>query len=196
MADKYNRVEPKVPPLTIAILVSLVVIIVAIIVFTRPSDAEQIHAEYTVTARTDLTEEHPFKSVEYEDGFLGMREGLKSMIEDEEYLLVYFGHAECESCLAHVAPYESYFFDEGVDEYFDHIYYYNPLDESSTFETIQTDHEGIRGSVPQLVLFVDGEVEVAHEPPETSEDQEPSERQINRRVMEFYLDVLEVVENS
>jgi hypothetical protein len=196
MADKYNRVEPKVPPMTIAILVTIALVVLAIIIFMRPSDAEQIHAEYTVTARTDLTEDHPFKSVEYEDGFLGFRKGLKSIIEDETNVLVYIGHAECPSCLSHVAPYESYFYGEGVDAYFDHIYYYSPLDELSTFESFQADFEEIRSAVPQLVLFVDGKVEAMHELPEVPEGEEPTEQQINQQVKAFYLDVLELLEEA
>lgn len=196
MADKYNRVEPKVPPVTIAILVGIALVVLAIIIFLRPSDAEQIHAEYTVTARTDLTEDHPFKSVEYDDGFLGIRKGLKSIIEDETNVLVYFGHAQCPSCLAHVAAYESYFYDEGVDAYFDHIYYYNPQDDLTTFESMQSDFEDLRSSVPQLVLFVDGEVRVMHELPEVPEGEEPTEQQINAQVKAFYLDVLDLLENA
>ncbi|MCF7933073.1 MAG: hypothetical protein K9K93_07880 [Acholeplasmataceae bacterium] len=185
MADKYNKVKPKVHPITIGSIALFLIIVFAVILFVGPSDSEVLYSEYQFSGYAlpdDFTEEHPFVEIQYDNGFLGFSRGLEKMIEKEEIVLVFFGSETCESCVQHIGAIQKYFFEEGVDQYIDTFYYFNPANQLEEFEALTTDHPEITQTTPQIVLFKDGVAVATFQPSGTDE------QSINRSVKAYFLD--------
>jgi len=91
MADKYNKVEPKIHPITIAVISSVLVLLLALIIFTRPSQQEVIYNQYSVYQAVNkewFTKDHPFTKVNYSSGFLGFNPGLSRILDRNEFVFI------------------------------------------------------------------------------------------------------------
>lgn len=185
MADKYNQVKPKVHPITIASIAIFLVIVFAVILFVGPSDSKILYSEYELSGLQipeEFTEDHPFVEIRYKSGFLGFNRGLAKTIEKEEYVLLYIGSAGCEVCASHIGAFQKYFYQEGVDQYIDPFYYFDPSDQIDELTELVTNYPEITQSTPQLILFKDGVVVATFTPTGTDA------QSINRTVKEFYAD--------
>jgi hypothetical protein len=188
MANKYNKVEPKIHPITIAIISVVVLLLLALIIFTRPSKSEVIYnqyIQYETVNKEWFTEDHPFTMVNFKSGFLGFNPGLERIIEKDEYSLVYFGYAGCEACQQHVGPYQHYFFEVGLNEYLSTIHYFDVTEDLDNFQILQDQYEQIEGVTPQLILFRNGEIVLKLEMNETLT--------LNRNILNFFDEVLNTI---
>ncbi|MBE0700794.1 MAG: hypothetical protein IH571_03810 [Acholeplasmataceae bacterium] len=189
MADKYTKVDPRIHPLTIASVVAFFVIIFGIIVFTTPSNEQKIYNAYTLVATNDFTEEHPFYEVNYKSGFLGLNRGLTKILEKEEVVFLYIGDETCESCQLHIGAFQKYFYSEGVDEVVEHIYYFNPLMDTQSFDLLRAAYPSITATTPQIIVFKNGEYLNRFAPGSATTTQA-----INSSVKNFFLDTLGMLE--
>ena len=152
--DKYAKVTPKVPKSVWIGIVSFFVLIIAIIIFTTPSNQKAIYNSYASNANADFTEDHPFYQVTYNNRLF--RPGLKSIIEKDEVVFVFVGFASCPSCQSHIGAFQRYFYSESMDQYADRFYYHNLVPDENGFEAFKLAYPEILDSVPQILVFQDG----------------------------------------
>ncbi len=159
--DKYSKVKPKIHPYTIAGIVGFFVIIFGLILLFQPSEQTLIYRSYStvmVEARTEgLTEDNPFKKVNSYKGSL-FNKGLEKIIASEEIVILYIGTPSCSSCVAHIGAFQAYFESRGMNEFVNHIYYYNPNEDLDGFTRLQEEYADITNVTPQLVAFRNGEI--------------------------------------
>jgi hypothetical protein len=185
MADKYNKVKPKVHPITYGSITLFLLIVLAVILFVGPSDSEVLYNTYLYSGTAlpeTFTEEHPFVEINYESGFLGLSRGLEKTIEKEDVVLLFIGSETCEACVSHIGAIQKYFYEEGVDELVDTFWYFNPANQLEEFEELTVNHPDIGQTTPQIILFVDGAVVATFTASATDE------QGINRTVKAFFKD--------
>lgn len=184
MADKYNKLEPKVPKEVLYGLAGFFILIVALFFIIRPNNQEKVYQAFsTVTTSEDFTEEHPFYEVSYKQ--------LMKKIESETYVFVFIGSPDNTSSAAYIGAFQKYYESEGADEYAEYIYYFNAIDDLSGLNDLSEDFELVDGSGNQLVLFINGEDSVAFEENGTSDSQ-----LINRASRDFFEDAIEAIEDA
>jgi hypothetical protein len=178
--DKYSKVQPKVPPLTLGIIIGSLVLIFALILIFRPTNQTVVYKSYNIfVSDSRFTEDHPFYQVNYKSSLFN--KGLDKIIEQDEVVIVYVGYTGCQSCLVHIAPFQAYFESEGMDAYVDYIYYLDPSKNLKEFEAFQTAFSEVKQTTPQLIVFLNGEIIESFEP-QSSEDMQL----VNRSVRDFY----------
>lgn len=152
--NKYAKVTPKIPKSVLISIISVFVLIIAVILLTTPSNEGAIYSSYKDNATDDFTENHPFYQVNYNNRLF--RPGLKSIIEEEDIVIVFIGFATCPSCQAHIGAFERYFYSENMNQYTDKFYYHNIVADQTGYEAFNLDYEQVSGNVPQLMVFKDG----------------------------------------
>ncbi|MCR3905664.1 MAG: hypothetical protein NUK62_01355 [Tenericutes bacterium] len=178
--DKYSKVQPKVPPLTLGIIIGSLVLIFALIIIFRPDNQTTIYRSYNIFVTDErFTEDHPFYQVDYKSSLFS--KGLDKIITQDEVVIVYVGYTGCESCLVHIAPFQAYYESEGMDEYVDQIYYLDPSKDSKGFEAFRLAFEEVGDATPQLIVFLNGEIIETFDPQSTEDMQ-----LVNRSVRDFY----------
>lgn len=184
MADKYNKLEPKVPKEVIYGLAGFLILIVALFFIIKPNNQEKVYQAFSATTTSeDFTEEHPFYEVNYKQ--------LMKKIESETYVFVFIGSPDNTASAAYIGAFQKYYESEGADAYTDYIYYYNPLDDDDNFEDLIDEFELVTTSGNQLLLFVDGLDTVAFEQNGTDDSQ-----LINRASRDFFEDAVEAIEEA
>ncbi|MDO9628630.1 MAG: thioredoxin family protein [Acholeplasmataceae bacterium] len=176
--DKYNKVEPKVHPITIASIIGFFVIVFGLILIFQPTNQEKIAKSYELY-NIELTEDHPFYQVTY--GSKLFKRGLDKIIAKEEVVVVYVGFPSCPACQTHIKGFESYFRSENVEDYTSKIYYINPNENVADFVKFQTAFPSIINSTPQLLVFIDGELVTQFSPGSST-----AQTDINRSIRDFY----------
>jgi len=184
MADKYNKLEPKVPKEVKYALLGFVALLIALFFIIKPTNQEKVYSAFAfVTTSSDFTEDHPFYEVSYKK--------LMKKIESEDYVFVLIGSPESEETAAYIGAYQKYFENENVDDYVDYIYYYNPTDEEDNLTTLSEDYEMVEYLNNQLVLFIDGEAVVAFEANGTTDEQ-----LMNRATRDFFEDAIAAIKEA
>jgi len=179
MADKYNKVAPKVHPLTYVSIIGFLVIVFGIIFALRPSNEELIYLAYETTATSDFTEDHPFYQVQYESSLFKV--GLDKIIDKNEIVLVYVGYSACQSCQAHIGAFQKYFYSQNFDDVVSTIYYFNVQEDIDGFTDFRVDFPEVLESTPQLLVFQNGVIIQTFTPVSTEDTQA-----LNRSVRDFY----------
>jgi hypothetical protein len=159
MADKYAKVAPKVHPLTYIGILGFIIVIVGLILIFRPTEQESIYASYASQQNIDneyFNEDHPFDQVKYKSTLFN--KGLKDIIDDEEYVLLYIGRPSCAACVNNIGAFAHFYLELELDAYFDHIYYLNSEEEAKGVTALNEDYAQITDSTPQLIAFKDGEI--------------------------------------
>ncbi|TNF08107.1 MAG: hypothetical protein EP317_03700 [Bacillota bacterium] len=159
MADKYAKVTPKVHPFTYIGIIGFIIVIVGLILIFQPSEQEKIYAAYASQQNIDNTyfkEDHPFDQVKYSSTLFN--KGLKDIIDDEEYVLLYIGRPTCEACVNNIGAFAHFYFEFELDTYFDSIYYLNSEEDTKGLTEIDEDYAQINQDTPQLIAFKDGEI--------------------------------------
>ncbi len=183
MADKYNKVEPKV---STGILVSIaaVVVVVLILVFVAiPSNAEKIYNAYEETADEYFTEDHPFYGINGNQ--------LDRYIDNDDTFLLYISSADCVSCQEHIGTLQRYFESTGADDVFENIYYFDTAEYPNAFLDLADTISAINSTTPQFILFVDGELELTLNANLSTTDQTR-----NTNVRTFFEDAIAAVEEE
>jgi hypothetical protein len=184
MADKYNKLEPKVPKEVIYALIGFVVIVLALILIIRPTDSEKFYNEFSAqTVTDDFTEDHPFYELTYKQ--------LVKKLEDEENMVVLFGSSTSEVTVAYIGSYQKYYESTGMNEYSEYIYYFDVSDNADDFEELLETYEDLTTSTNQLVLFIDNEVSVQFVSNGTADSQ-----LINRASRDFFEDAITAIEDA
>jgi hypothetical protein len=183
MADKYNKLDPKVHPLTYVSIIGFFVLIFGIIFALQPTNKELIYLAYEPTATSDFTEDHPFYQVNYESTLFKV--GLEKLITKNEIVIVYIGYSGCASCQKHIGAFEKYFYSENFDEVVSTIYYLNVLEDGEGFVKMQQEYTTVTTSTPQLLVFKNGEI-IANFTVVSTEDTQL----LNRSVRDFYRDAI------
>jgi hypothetical protein len=179
MADKYNKVAPKVHPLTYVSIIGFLVIVFGLILALRPSNEQLIYLAYEATATSDFTEDHPFYQVQYESTLFKV--GLDKIIDKDEIVLVYVGFSSCATCQKHIGAFQKYFYSQNFDELVSTIYYFNIEADQDGITEMIADFPEVTSSTPQLLVFQNGVIIKAFEVL-SSEDSQA----INRSVRDFY----------
>ena len=179
MADKYNKVAPKVHPLTYVSIIGFLVIVFGIIFALRPSNEELIYLAYEATATSDFTEDHPFYQVQYDSSLFKV--GLDKIIDKNEIVLVYVGYSACQSCQAHIGAFQKYFYSQNFDDVVSTIYYFNVQEDQEGFNEFRVDFPEVLTSTPQLLVFQNGVIIQSFTPVSTEDTQA-----LNRSVRDFY----------
>lgn len=150
MADKYNKVEPKIPTGILVSLIAAFVVVVILVVIAIPSNAQRIYNEYKLTADLEyFTKDHPYYEINADD--------IYQYVEDEETFILFVGSSSDSSTQSHVGTFQRYFESTGADEYFEDIYYLSSTDDAEAFTALVENVGGIIETIPQMILFVDGE---------------------------------------
>ncbi len=186
MADKYNKVAPKVHPLTYVSIIGFLVIVFGIIFALRPTNEELIYLSYEATATDDFTEDHPFYQVQYEGTLFKV--GLEKIIEKNEIVIVYVGYSGCESCQKHIGAFQKYFYSQNFDDLVSTIYYLNTLEDTEGLTLFQTDFPEVLASTPQLLVFQNGVIVYSFTPISVDDTQA-----INRSVRDFYDEAIALI---
>ena len=186
MADKYNKLAPKVHPLTYVSILGFFVIVFGIIFALKPTNQEVIYASYEATATSDFTEDHPFYQVQYESSLFKV--GLDKIIDKNEIVLVYVGYASCASCQAHIGAFQKYFYSQNFDDFTQTIYYFNLEADQDGFTAFKTDFAEVTDSTPQLMVFQNGVVIQTFTPVSTEDTQA-----LNRSVRDFYDNAIQLI---
>jgi thiol-disulfide isomerase/thioredoxin len=179
MADKYNKLAPKVHPLTYVSIIGFLVIVFGIIFALRPSNEELIYLAYEPTATSDFTEDHPFYQVQYESSLFKV--GLDKIIDKNEIVLVYIGNSTCASCQAHIGAFQKYFYSQNFDDLVSTIYYLNTSEDLDGFSVFSDGYLEVTDLTPQLLVFQNGVVIQSFTPVSTEDTQA-----LNRSVRDFY----------
>ncbi len=187
MPDKYSKVEPKIHPITIAVIIGVLILVVGIVFSFQPSDRQVIYDAYVLGANDDFSEEHPFQKVTFEGSLFN--KGLDERLEQEGIVVVFVSFPECPSCLAHIGAIQKYFFSEGFDEHVDSIYYLNPTEDNEGFEMFAEAYSEVGTTTPQLLVFQDGVV-IATFTPQSSD----VATVINRSLRDFFQEALTKIE--
>ena len=184
MADKYNKVEPKVPTGILISLAAAFVVIIVLVIIAIPSKPQKIYNEYKLTADLDyFTKDHPFYEIKADD--------VLAYVEDEETFLLFIGSSSDSSSYTHIATFQRYFESTGADAYFEQIYYVSSTDDAEGFTSLTENVDGITDSIPQLILFVDGEATEIYNAYASTTDQLR-----NKNVRVFFEDVITTLEEE
>ncbi len=186
MADKYNKLEPKIPKEVIISLSIFLVVVVALFFIIRPSNQDKVYTAFSgaESVSADFTEDHPFYEVNYKQ--------LVRHIENDEIVFVFIGTPDNAAAAAYVGAYQKYYESEGASEYADYIYYYNPVDDDDNFLELRETFEGdVTTSQNQLLLFINGEVSTVFVSGGTT-----SEQVINRAARDFFEDAVLAIEDA
>ncbi len=112
MANKYSKLKPKIKPLPFIILGAVIVAITIFAIVLRPNKKNSFYESYK---SADIPKNHIFKEITLKE--------LAKKQADKEKMLVYIGYPGCSNCVNEVKYYYIEFFNEGLDEYFESIYY-------------------------------------------------------------------------
>lgn len=186
MAKKYNPLEPVVSKRTYVIIGIIIVLIIGLTIILAPSNKTKIYNEYKLYASEEFTKDHPFYEITYRNGLF--KKGLKSVLNNEEPVLVFISQQECQHCVIHIGPFQEYFYQTEANLKFDKIYYFNAQNSGKDFLKFQTSVDGVREDVPQLLLIVNGKVVKRF-----TFNEETSIQALNRKVKDFYIDVLDII---
>ncbi len=182
MADKYNKLEPKIPKEVIFSLIGFVVIIIALFIIITPSNAQRIYQAFEATDVNDsFTEDHPFYEVNANQ--------LERRINSEDYVFVFFGTPDSDAAVAYLGTFQKYFENDDIDQYVNHIYYFNPAEDEDGFADLQETYDDLSSSNFQAALFINGEYAVKFASNGITDDQ-----LINRAVNDFYQDSVDAIE--
>ncbi len=182
MADKYNKLEPKVPKEVLYSLIGFVVIIIALFIIITPTNPEKIYSAYRTTKVTsDFTEDHPFYELSYKQ--------LTKKISSEKFVFVFIGAPDSEAAVAYIGAFQKYFESYDVEQYVDYIYYYNPTEDDDNFAALQESYEEFTTSKFQAALFINGEYTTKFYSNGVSDA-----KLMNRAVSDFYKEAVEAIE--
>lgn len=154
--DKYNKSQAPIHPITWITIASIFVVILGIIIIFTPNNQEKIYNAYVANGVTTLSKDHPLKQVTYNGGLF--QKGLKKIIEQEEVVVLYIGYAQCPGCQSHITPVANYFNSTGMNQYTDHVYYIDIVQDTKGFEILRSQYALIQAATPQIALFINGEL--------------------------------------
>lgn len=184
MADKYNKVEPKV---SLGILISLaafIVVALTLILIALPSNRERIYTSYEATANLDyFTEDHPYYEINASK--------VEKYINRGDTFLLLISSSDCTSCQSHIGTIQRYYESTGADALLDQIYYYTPKDDAEGLNRLMELSPDILDLTPQLILFVDGEVVLS-----LDANLSTTEQTKNTNVRSFFEDAIALIEES
>jgi len=183
MADKYNKLEPKVPKEVLISLAAFVVIILALFLIIKPTNQDKIYSAYSADANSDFTEDHPFYELSYNQ--------LTRKLDSDEYVFLFIGTPDSSAAVAYIGTIQKYYEELGIDEYAKYIYYYNPTDDDDNFLELQDTYEDLTSTTFQLVLFINGEYSTRFYSNGTSDTQ-----LMNRATKDFFDDAIAAIEEA
>ena len=155
---KYNPIEPQVSKWTYIAIAGIFVLILGLVIGLQPSNSKKVYDAYKNFASADFTEDHPFVEVSYRNKLFSS--GLEKIIDQDEIVILYVGYNQCQSCIAHIGAFQKYFYSVGLSDKVDQIYYFNALANQKDFAALQTNLEGITGETPQLLVYLNGKLEM------------------------------------
>lgn len=159
MADKYNKVTPKVHPYTYVGIIGFIMIIVGLIFIFMPTEKEKIYQSYISQQNVDkefFKKDHPFDQVKYKSSLFN--KGLEDIIDDEEFVMLYIGNPSCAACVNNIGAFQYYYDLTDMNEYFDRIYYLNNAEDPKGLATLNESYQQITTATPQLVIFHNGTI--------------------------------------
>lgn len=174
MADKYNKLEPRVPKEVLYTLIGIVVIAIVLFLLTIPSRQEKLYNEFSANANSDFTEDHPYYEITYKQ--------LVDKIENDEYLFVFIGSPDNSTSQTYIGAFQKYYEELNVSQYVDHIYYYNPTGDDDNFYQLQEDVYEVSTLSTQMLFFINGEVQA------TFVSQGTSDTQLVNRAAKYFFD--------
>lgn len=178
--DKYNKIEPKIHPITLAAIILSVVSVLVLMIVSQPSNSETIYNAYDPYVTSEyFTEDHPFYQLTYNGSLF--KDGFKKVVEKEEIVVLYLGFETCPACQATIGPIQRYFNSTGFSDVVESIYYINPTKDTKGATDLSSAYPEIGVSTPQLIVFQNGEIIAAYQYPENADA-----TQINRSVREFF----------
>ncbi len=183
MADKYNKVEPKI---SIGILVSILTVVavaVILVIIAIPSNSEKIYLSYMDTANEYFTEDHPYYEVDASK--------VERMISRDDTFILFISSPDCATCQDHIGTIQRYFESTGAQEQFDRIYYLNPLEDPTAFTRLVDANDNISSATPQMFVFVNGEIAESFDSTLSTSDQTR-----NTNVRTFFEDAIAALEEE
>jgi len=178
--DKYNAVEPKIHPITLAAIILSVISVFVLVIVSQPSNSETIYNAYEPYVTSEyFTEDHPFYQITYNGSLF--KDGFEKVVEKEEVVVLYLGFQTCPACQTTVGPIQRYFNSTGFSEVVNRIYYINPTVDTKGATDLTAAFPAIGVSTPQLIVFQNGEIIASYQYPENGDSV-----QINRSVREFF----------
>ena len=159
MADKYNKVTPKVHPYTYVGILGFLIVIVGLIFIFMPTEKEKIYTSYISQQNVDkefFKKDHPFDQVKYKSTLFN--KGLDNILDDEELVILYIGNPLCAACVNNIGAFAHYYNLFEMNEFFDQIYYLNNAEDPKGLEALNESYQQITTSTPQLVVFHNGTI--------------------------------------
>lgn len=185
--DKYNKIEPKIHPITLAAIILSIVSIFVLIIVSQPSNRETVYNAYDPYVTSEyFTEDHPYYQITFNGSLF--KSGFEKVLEKEEVVVLYLGFETCPACQATVGPIQRYFNSTGFSEVVEQIYYINPTRDTKGATDLTAAYPAIGVSTPQLIIFQNGEIIANYQYPENADA-----TQINRTVREFFEGALETL---
>lgn len=149
MSNKYSKLKPKIKPLPFIILGLVLVLILVLVLVLRPNPKKTFFNDYE---GANIPENHIFEEVSYKT--------LNKKAKNET-MLVYIGFPNL-NFNKEVEYYYLEFYNQGLDEYFDKIYYLNLAKlKGNEFEAVIQKYEAAFDGQqwkPTLIYITEGEV--------------------------------------